>query len=43
MGVNNVYDTQPPFTANPADNLGYDPAYADPTGRFVYAELTRKF
>ena len=43
VGVNNVYDVQPPFTANPADTLGYDPAYADPTGRFVYAEITKKF
>jgi iron complex outermembrane receptor protein len=43
LGVNNVWDVQPPFTANPADTLGYDPSYADPTGRFLYAELSKKF
>ena len=43
VGCNNVWDFQPPFTANPNDTLGYDPAYADPTGRFLYAELSKKF
>ena len=43
VGCNNVYDFQPPFTANPSDTLGYDPDYADPTGRFIYAELSKKF
>jgi iron complex outermembrane receptor protein len=43
VGCNNVYDFQPPFTANPSDTLGYDPAYADPTGRFLYAEINKKF
>ena len=43
VGCDNVYDFQPPFTADPEDTLGYDPAYADPTGRFIYAEITKKF
>jgi iron complex outermembrane recepter protein len=43
LGCDNVYDFQAPFTANPGDNLGYDPTYADPTGRFIYAELSKKF
>ncbi len=43
VGVDNVWDTQPPFTANSSDTLGYDPDYADPTGRFLYAEITKKF
>jgi outer membrane receptor protein involved in Fe transport len=43
VGVNNVWDTQPPFTADESDTLGYDPDYADPTGRFIYAEITKKF
>jgi iron complex outermembrane receptor protein len=43
LGCNNVYDFQPPFTANPNDTLGYDPDYADPTGRFLYAEISKKF
>ena len=43
VGCNNVYDFQPPFTANPSDTLGYDPDYADPTGRFIYAEISKKF
>jgi iron complex outermembrane receptor protein len=43
VGCNNVYDFQPPFTANPSDTLGYDPAYADPTGRFIYGQISKKF
>ncbi len=43
VGCNNIWDFQPPFTADTNDNLGYDPGYADPTGRFIYAELTKRF
>jgi outer membrane receptor protein involved in Fe transport len=43
IGCDNVYDFQPPFTANPNDTTGYDPDYADPTGRFIYAEINKKF
>ena len=43
VGCDNIADFQPPFTANPGDNLGYDPTYADPTGRFLYAEISKKF
>jgi iron complex outermembrane receptor protein len=43
VGCNNIYDTQPPFTANTSDTLGYDPDYADPTGRFIYASISKKF
>jgi outer membrane receptor protein involved in Fe transport len=43
VGVNNVWDTQPPFTASEFSPLGYNDEYADPTGRFIYAEITKKF
>ena len=40
LGCNNVGDSQPPFS-----NIeeGYDTATADPTGRFIYASLRKKF
>ena len=43
FGINNVADVAPPFAANISEPLGYDPAYADPTGRFFYGEITRRF
>lgn len=43
VGCNNLYNFTPPFTANPADNLGYDPSFSDPTGRFFYAQISKKF
>jgi iron complex outermembrane receptor protein len=43
VGCDNVWDFQPPFTANTGDNLGYDPTFADPTGRFIYGEISKKF
>jgi iron complex outermembrane receptor protein len=40
VGCNNIGDVQPPFS-----NIeeGYDTATADPTGRFIYASLRKKF
>ena len=43
FGCDNLYNFSPPFTANPSNTLGYDQTYADPTGRFFYAELSKKF
>ena len=43
FGVNNVYNSAPPFTADTSDTLGYDPTYADGLGRFFYVELSKRF
>jgi iron complex outermembrane receptor protein len=43
VGCNNIADEAPPFSADPNDNLGYDPQYADGTGRFVYGQISKKF
>ena len=44
MGVRNLFDHDPPFT-NQADafQVGYDPGYADPRGRFWYATASWRF
>jgi iron complex outermembrane receptor protein len=43
LGANNVFDRDPPYAnyAASANNFvgGYDLAYGDPRGRFVYASI----
>lgn len=43
-GINNLLDTNPPYT-NSTQNfqVGYDPTYANPIGRFYYLALSYKF
>ncbi len=44
LGVKNVFDTNPPYTRqNQSFQVGYDPALADPTGRFWYAGVRLRF
>ena len=40
LQVRNLFDSKPPFYDNPI-GLGFDPASADPVGRFVALQLTR--
>jgi iron complex outermembrane receptor protein len=42
LNVRNVFDRVPPFYNNTA-GVGYDPANADPIGRFVSIQLTRSW
>ena len=43
-GVKNLFDNDPPYTRqNQSFQVGYDPALADPTGRFFYAGLRFRF
>lgn len=45
-GINNLLDTDPPYTNEGSVKeiqAGYDPTYANPLGRFFYASLTYKF
>ena len=44
LGVRNLFDRDPPFT-NQGDSfqVGYDPGYADPRGRFWYATVSLRF
>jgi iron complex outermembrane recepter protein len=46
LGVKNVFNKNPPYTNNGGQasfQAGYDPSYADPRGRFVYANATFTF
>ncbi len=46
LGAKNVLDKDPPFTGAAGSlwfQAGYDPAYADPRGRFVYLSVGYKF
>jgi iron complex outermembrane receptor protein len=44
LGVKNVFDRDPPYTRqNQSFQVGYDPALADPTGRFYYASVRFRF
>ena len=44
LGVKNVFDTDPPYTRQAQSfQVGYDPALADPTGRFWYASMRYRF
>jgi iron complex outermembrane receptor protein len=43
LGVRNVFDQDPPYTnagGQTSFQSGYDPQYADPRGRFLYARVT---
>ncbi|WP_339864832.1 TonB-dependent receptor plug domain-containing protein [Paremcibacter congregatus] len=42
LNVMNVFDTDPPFVNNPS-GVGYDPANADPLGRFISFTVTKKW
>ena len=46
LGVRNLFDRDPPYTNAGGQTVfqsGYDPLYADPRGRFLYARATYKF
>jgi iron complex outermembrane receptor protein len=44
LGVRNLLDRDPPFTNQPfTTQVGYDPSYADPRGRTIYARLSYTF
>jgi iron complex outermembrane receptor protein len=46
VGIRNLFDNDPPYSnagGQTSFQGGYDPAYADPRGRFYYAGLTYKF
>jgi iron complex outermembrane receptor protein len=44
LGVHNLFDRDPPLTTqNQAFQVGYDPTYADPRGRFIYASIAYSF
>ncbi|MDQ2763617.1 MAG: TonB-dependent receptor, partial [Pseudomonadota bacterium] len=44
VGVRNVFDREPPFSNQAATfQVGYDPRYADPTGRAYYVRGTYSF
>jgi outer membrane receptor protein involved in Fe transport len=42
LSMQNLFDQDPPFYDNPT-GVGYDPANADPIGRFVAATLTKRW
>jgi iron complex outermembrane receptor protein len=46
LGIQNIFDRDPPFTAAGGLNWfqsGYDPSYASPLGRFLYLTVGYKF
>ena len=46
MGIQNILDTDPPFTAHNVDEVvgaGWDPRVADPRGRSLSVLLKYKF
>ncbi|QJR09910.1 Vitamin B12 transporter BtuB [Usitatibacter rugosus] len=44
LGVKNLMDTDPPVTNQPNSfQVGFDPSYYDPRGRFVYGSVTWAF
>jgi iron complex outermembrane receptor protein len=44
LGVKNLFDTDPPFTRQSQSfQVGYDPAIADPTGRFWWGAIKYTF
>jgi iron complex outermembrane receptor protein len=44
LGVRNLFDRDPPYVnVNAAFQVGYDPQYADPRGRFIYGRATYAF
>jgi outer membrane receptor protein involved in Fe transport len=43
LGVNNLFDEDPPVFLGQGFGLGYDPANADPIGRFVSLRLAKRW
>jgi iron complex outermembrane receptor protein len=44
LGIKNVFDRAPPFSNQTFyQQTGYNPQYADPRGRMLYASLTFAF
>jgi iron complex outermembrane receptor protein len=44
LGVKNMFDKDPPYSRqNNSFQVGYDPALADPTGRFWYGSVRYSF
>jgi len=44
LGVRNLFDRDPPFTSQGATfQVGFDPSYADPLGRFYYGSVRYAF
>ena len=44
LGVKNLFDKDPPYTRQSNSfQVGYDPALADPTGRFYYGSVRYSF
>ena len=44
LGVHNLFDRDPPFTnQGNSSQVGYDPLYADPRGRFWYVTASALF
>ena len=46
IGVRNLFDTEPPFTASSSYGshaAGYAASFTDPRGRFFYANLSYQF
>lgn len=41
VGVDNIFNADPPFMAY--DNSGYDPAFADPIGQYVWMAVKKAF
>jgi len=41
VGIDNVFDRDPPFMQY--DNSGYDPAFADPIGQFIWMSVKKAF
>ena len=43
-GVKNIFDTNPPASnQTQAFQVGYDPTYADPRGRFIWGSVKYAF
>ena len=42
LTVQNLFDTPPPFVDGPT-GVGYDPANADPVGRFAAVQLSKRW
>lgn len=43
LNIRNLFDEDPPFVATPADGFNYDPANADPLGRFISVSVSKLF
>lgn len=44
FGIKNIFNRDPPYTNQTFSfQSGYDPQYADPRGRFIYARMTYAF